>query len=124
MDTKKREGGFHGDHTGTGSLVATEIIPLSFSAGASGADTGAGERAAWRFLEFFTVNIRNKNTRAAYGAGGGRVPALVRGQGHHAHRGRAAGACGGLYRGAAGMRTSARPSSSISPASACCLTGW
>ena len=26
----------------------------------------AGERAAWRFLEFFTVNIRN-NTRAAYG---------------------------------------------------------
>jgi integrase/recombinase XerD len=28
---------------------------------------GAGERAAWRFLEFFTVNIRNKNTRAAYG---------------------------------------------------------
>jgi site-specific recombinase XerD len=27
---------------------------------------GAGERAAWRFLEFFTVNIRNRNTRAAY----------------------------------------------------------
>ena len=26
----------------------------------------AGERAAWRFLEFFTANIRNKNTRAAY----------------------------------------------------------
>ncbi len=26
----------------------------------------AGERAAWRFLEFFTVNIRNPNTRAAY----------------------------------------------------------
>lgn len=29
--------------------------------------TTAGERAARRFLEFFTVNIRNKNTRAAYG---------------------------------------------------------
>jgi hypothetical protein len=28
---------------------------------------GAGERAALRFLEFFTVNIRNRNTRAAYG---------------------------------------------------------
>lgn len=28
---------------------------------------GAGERASWRFLEFFTVNIRNPNTRAAYG---------------------------------------------------------
>jgi site-specific recombinase XerD len=31
----------------------------------------AGERAAWRFLEFFTVNIRNKNTRAAYGQAAG-----------------------------------------------------
>jgi site-specific recombinase XerD len=28
---------------------------------------GAGERAVWRFLEFFTVNICNANTRAAYG---------------------------------------------------------
>jgi integrase/recombinase XerD len=26
----------------------------------------AGEQAAWRFVEFFTVNIRNQNTRAAY----------------------------------------------------------
>ena len=26
----------------------------------------AGQRAAWRFIEFFTANIRNKNTRAAY----------------------------------------------------------
>src|ERR1019366_7456363 len=25
----------------------------------------AGERAAWRFIEFFTANIRNRNTRAA-----------------------------------------------------------
>ncbi len=25
-----------------------------------------GERAKWRFLEFFTVHIRNANTRAAY----------------------------------------------------------
>jgi hypothetical protein len=28
---------------------------------------GAGDRAAVRFLEYFTVNIRNRNTRAAYG---------------------------------------------------------
>ena len=28
---------------------------------------GAGDRTALRFLEFFTVNIRNRNTRAAYG---------------------------------------------------------
>jgi hypothetical protein len=27
---------------------------------------GAGEKGAWRFVEFFTVNIRNRNTRAAY----------------------------------------------------------
>lgn len=26
-----------------------------------------GERAAWRFIEFFTANIRNPNTRRAYG---------------------------------------------------------
>src|SRR5256885_17220004 len=26
----------------------------------------AGEKAAWRFVEFFTANIRNRNTRAAY----------------------------------------------------------
>jgi site-specific recombinase XerD len=26
----------------------------------------AGEAAAWRFIEFFTASIRNKNTRAAY----------------------------------------------------------
>jgi hypothetical protein len=27
---------------------------------------GAGDRAALRFLEYFTVNIRNRNTRPAY----------------------------------------------------------
>ena len=26
----------------------------------------AGERAAWRFVEFFTATIRNRNTRAAF----------------------------------------------------------
>jgi len=26
----------------------------------------AGERAAWRYVEFFTANIRNSNTRRAY----------------------------------------------------------
>ncbi len=32
---------------------------------------GAGDRAAERFVEFFTVNIRNANTRAAYGRAAG-----------------------------------------------------
>lgn len=27
----------------------------------------AGDQAAWRFIEFFTANIRNQNTRRAYG---------------------------------------------------------
>src|SRR5208337_5023573 len=32
---------------------------------------GGGNRAALRFVEFFTVNIRNPNTRAAYGRAAG-----------------------------------------------------
>ena len=28
--------------------------------------TTAGERAAWRFLDFFTATFRNPNTREAY----------------------------------------------------------
>ena len=40
--------------TGQGSLQIPQLIGR------------AGERAAWRFLEFFTVNIRNANTRVAY----------------------------------------------------------
>lgn len=32
---------------------------------------GAGEWTAWRFVEFFTANVRNANTRAAYGRAAG-----------------------------------------------------
>src|SRR5271169_4956952 len=42
---------------------------------------GAGERAAWRFLEFFTVNIRNKNTRTAYARAAGEFLRWCEGQG-------------------------------------------
>src|SRR6266700_5547090 len=42
---------------------------------------GAGARAALRFLEFFTVNIRNKNTRAAYGRAAGDFLNWCEGQG-------------------------------------------
>ena len=42
---------------------------------------GAGERAAWRFLEFFTGNIRNKNTRAAYARAAGAFLRWCEGQG-------------------------------------------
>ena len=42
---------------------------------------GAGKRAAWRFVEFFTVNIRNPNTRAAYGRAAGVFLRWCEGQG-------------------------------------------
>src|ERR1700742_3856836 len=50
-----------------------ELIPSSRTLGPQlpALISHAGERATWRFLEFFTVNIRNKNTRAAYGQAAG-----------------------------------------------------
>jgi hypothetical protein len=45
----------------------TEIIILTPSGPALPAlVAAAGERASRRFVEFFTANIRNKNTREAY----------------------------------------------------------
>jgi site-specific recombinase XerD len=41
----------------------------------------AGDRASWRFIEFFTVNIRNPNTRAAYGHAAAVFLAWCEGQG-------------------------------------------
>jgi len=52
--------------------MTKEIIPIPSSLERAGMEnlpatiTGAGKKAAWRFIEFFTANIRNKNTRAAY----------------------------------------------------------
>jgi len=54
--------------------MSTQIVPFSSrrqlrKAGFDrlpGPIMAAGEGAAWRFIEFFTANIRNKNTRAAY----------------------------------------------------------
>ncbi|HEY6346905.1 MAG TPA: tyrosine-type recombinase/integrase [Bryobacteraceae bacterium] len=43
--------------------------------------THAGEKAAWRFVEFFTVNIRNRNTRAAYARAAGAFLRWCEGQG-------------------------------------------
>jgi hypothetical protein len=36
------------------------ILPCSSDTTLPALIAGAGEKAAWRFLEFFTVNIRNK----------------------------------------------------------------
>lgn len=55
------------------STSSSELVPVSprrlarlgFS-GLPAVITDAGERASHRFVEFFTANIRNKNTRIAY----------------------------------------------------------
>jgi len=48
-----------------------EVMPHPSAAMLPALDKQRRERASWRFLEFFTVNIRNKNTRAAYGQAAG-----------------------------------------------------
>lgn len=53
--------------------MTTEIVPFSSRRQLSragfrqlpGAIGVAGEDAAWRFIDFFTSNIRNENTRMA-----------------------------------------------------------
>ena len=45
---------------------AQAVARKNFASNLPALIAGAGDRAALRFLEYFTVNIRNKNTRAAY----------------------------------------------------------
>lgn len=47
--------------------AALSISKLSESGGVPEIVTVAGERASFRFVEFFTANIRNPNTRVSYG---------------------------------------------------------
>jgi hypothetical protein len=44
----------------SGALIATDthMVPALIA--------DAGDQAAWRYLEFFTANIRNPSTRRAY----------------------------------------------------------
>jgi integrase/recombinase XerD len=51
--------------------VKAEIIPYSSGPELPTLIAQAGDKAAWRFVEFFTVNIRNRNTRGAYGLAAG-----------------------------------------------------
>jgi hypothetical protein len=55
----------------TGELVTSTggSLPTLIAAG--------GEQTAWRYVEFFTVNIRNPNTRAAYSTTPGLLEAGV-----------------------------------------------
>ncbi len=41
-------------------------LPALAASGAPALVTALGERASYRFLEFFTANIRNPHTRRAY----------------------------------------------------------
>jgi hypothetical protein len=40
------------------AMVAVALVPALIAA--------AGDAAGWRYVEFFTANIRNPNTRRAY----------------------------------------------------------
>jgi site-specific recombinase XerD len=42
----------------TAAPIGAHLVPATIAA--------AGEQAAWRFIDFFTANIRNPNTRRAY----------------------------------------------------------
>lgn len=47
-----------GRPSGLAELLAGDVIPALIA--------DAGEQAAWRYIDFFTANIRNPNTRRAY----------------------------------------------------------
>ena len=49
------------------TMVVQQHIDLRGQAGLPAFISEAGERAAFRFVEFFTANIRNRNTRESYG---------------------------------------------------------
>jgi hypothetical protein len=59
----------------------------------------AGERAAWRFLEFLHRQYPQQKYPHGLHTGRWLLSTLVREQRHHAHSGRAAGACGRLRGG-------------------------
>jgi hypothetical protein len=80
------------------------------------------DAASLRFLDFFTANIRNPNTRAAYALAvraffawldAKHVAPLAAVRTHHVS----------AYVEVLGRRIERRPSSSISPRSACCSIG-
>jgi integrase/recombinase XerD len=61
----------------------TTLVPTSLPlpGGLPALIAGAGERTAWRFVEFFTATIRNSNTREAYARAVGRFLTWCEGRG-------------------------------------------
>jgi hypothetical protein len=84
---------------------------------------GAGQGAAHRFRDFFSVNIRNRNTRAAYARAAAVFLRWCEGQGITA-LGRVQPVHVSAYIEQLQRQTRLRPSSSISPVSVCCSIGW
>ena len=62
-------------------MTNAQLVPLSKSSVLPALIADAGDKAARRFLEFFTVTIRNPNTRAAYGRAAGAFLRWCEGQG-------------------------------------------
>jgi integrase/recombinase XerD len=61
------------------TTLAPAILPLP--GGLPALIAAAGERTAWRFVEFFTATIRNPHTREAYARAVGRFLAWCEGRG-------------------------------------------
>jgi len=65
----------------TTDLTLLAPAGLSLPGGLPALVTTAGERTAWRFVEFFTATIRNPNTREGYARAVGRFLACCEGRG-------------------------------------------
>ena len=93
---------------------ATAFVPAFFAAG--------GERAGFAFIDFFTAQIRNRNTRAAYAVAvrtfcswaEARELTIETLRTHHV----------AAYVELLASATARPPPSSTWPPSACCATGW
>jgi integrase/recombinase XerD len=62
-------------------ITTREPAVITLPGGLPALIEGAGDRAAWRFVEFFTATIRNVNTRAAYARAVARFLAWCEGEG-------------------------------------------
>ena len=50
----------------TTTIATPTRAAVSLPGGLPALISNAGERTAWRFVEFFTATVRNKHTRDAY----------------------------------------------------------
>jgi site-specific recombinase XerC len=65
----------------TTEITTLAPVTLPLPGGLPALITAAGERTAWRFVEFFTATLRNPHTREAYARAVGRFLAWCEGKG-------------------------------------------